>query len=92
MMLGETLWDLDQMLKSIIHEDTMTLTDEQHYTWFIASLTPYMKIALLQRKISTQAEELEEPMWLHETLIPNPGLGVQQIQAHLQNLCLEMWK
>ena len=29
-------------------------------------------------------------MRLHETLIQDPGLGVQQIQAQIQNLCLEM--
>lgn len=28
MMLGETPWDLDQKLKSVIHEANMTLTDE----------------------------------------------------------------
>jgi len=29
-------------------------------------------------------------MRLHETPIQDPGLGVQQIHAQLQNLCLEM--
>jgi len=45
---------------------------------------------LLQQKISTQAEALEVAMWLHETPIPDPGLGFQQIQVQVQNLCLEM--
>ena len=31
-------------------------------------------------------------MRLHETPIQDPGLGVQQIQAQIQNLCLEIQK
>jgi len=77
MMPCETPWDLDQRLKSAIREANMTLTDEQHYAWFVASLTPYLKSALLQQKISTQVEALEAAMWLHKTLIPDPRLGVQ---------------
>lgn len=91
-MLGETPWDLEQRLKSVIREANMTLTDEHHCAWFITSLMPYLKSALLQQKISIQAEALEVAMWLHETPIPDPGLGVQQIQVQVQNLCLEILK
>ena len=90
MMLGETPWDLDQRLESTIHEANMTLRDIQHYAWFIASLTPYLKSALSQQKISTQADALEAAMRLHETFVQDRGLGVQQIQAQVQNLCLEI--
>ena len=48
MMPGETLWDLDQRLKSTICEANMTVIDAQHHAWFIASLTPYLKSALSQ--------------------------------------------
>ena len=48
MMPGETLWDLDQRLKNSIREANMTLTEAQHHTWFIASLTPHLKLALSQ--------------------------------------------
>lgn len=48
MMPGETLWDLDQRFKSIIHEANMTLTNAHHRTWFIASLMPYLKTTLSQ--------------------------------------------
>jgi len=90
MMPFETLWDLDQRLKSIICEANMTLTDAQHPAWFIASLTPYLKSTLSQQKISTQVEALEAAIQLHKTSIQEPGLGVKQIQAHVQNLCLEI--
>jgi len=90
MLPGETPWDLDQRLKSTIREANMTLTDAQHRAWFVASLTPHLRMALSQQKISTQAEALEIAMRLHETPIQDPGLGVQQIHAQLQNLCLEM--
>lgn len=32
MLLGEAPWDLDQPLKSAIHEANMTLVDAQHHT------------------------------------------------------------
>lgn len=88
MMLGETPWDLDQRLKSTIHEANMTLTDAQHCAWFMASLTPHLRTTLSQQKISTQVEALETTMRLQDTLLQDLGLGVQQIQ----NLCLEMKK
>jgi len=90
MLPSETPWDLDQRLKSMIHEANMTLTDAQHHAWFVASLTPHLRTVLSQQKISTQAKALEIAMRLHETPIQDPGLGVQQITAQLQNLCLEM--
>jgi len=83
--------DLDQRLKSAIREANMRLIDEQHHL-VRCIINPYLKSALLQEKISTQAKVMEVAMRLHETLIPNLGLGVQQIQAQVQNLCLEMHK
>lgn len=52
MMPGETPRDLDQRLKSTIREANMTLTDVQHYAWFMASLTPHLRTTLSQQKIS----------------------------------------
>lgn len=68
----------------------MTLKDAQHPACFLASLTPHLKMALSQKKFSTQAEALEMVMRLHETSIQGWGLGVQQIHAQVQNLCSEM--
>ena len=81
MLLGETPWDLDQRLKGMIHEANMTLTNAQHCTWFVASLTPHLRMALSQQKLSTQAKALEIAMRLHETPIQDPGLRVQQSHA-----------
>lgn len=80
-MPSETPWDLDQRLKRTIFEANMTLMDAQHSTWFFASLTPYLKLALSQQKILTRVEVLEEAMRLHKTPVQDRGLGVQQIQA-----------
>jgi len=90
MLLGETTWELDQRLKSMIHESNMTLTDGQHHTWFLALLMPHLRNALSQQKLSTQAEALEITMRLYETPIHDPNMGVQQIHMQLKNLCLEM--
>lgn len=89
-LLGKTPQDLDQRLKSAICEASMMLTDVQHRAWFVASLTPHLRMALSQQKLSSQAEALEIAMRLHETLIQDLGLGVQQIHVQLQKLCLEM--
>lgn len=68
----------------------MTLTDTYHHVWFVASLTPRLRTTLSQQKLLTQVEALEMAMKLHETLIQDLGLGVQQIHMQLQSLCLEM--
>lgn len=90
MLLGESPWDLDQRLKSMIREANMTLMDGQHCKWFVASLTPHLRMVLSQQKLSTQAEAWEMAMRLHETPLQDPVLGVQKIHVQLQNLCLEM--
>ena len=92
MFPGQTPWDLDQRLKSSIHKANMTLTDGKHCAWFVASLMPHLRTTLSQHKISTQAEALETTMRLHAIPILDPWLGVQQIQAQIQNFCLEMKK
>lgn len=77
MLPGETLWELDQRLKCTIHEVNTTLTDGKQCEWFVASLTPHLRNALSQQRLTTQAEALEVAMRLHETLIQDPNLGVQ---------------
>ena len=83
MLPSKTPLDLDQRLKSMIHEANMTLMDGQHRAWFIASLTPHLRTALSQQKLSTQAEALEMEMRLHETPIEDLRLGFQQIHVQL---------
>lgn len=64
----------------------MTLTDVQHRVWFVAYLTPHLRMALSHQKLSNQAEALEMSKRVHETPIQDLGLGVQQIYVRLQNL------
>lgn len=73
----------------MIHEDNMNLTDGQHHEWFVASLLPHLRVSLSQQKIGTQAKSLEIVMRLHETLMQDANLRVQQIHIQLQNLCLK---
>jgi len=58
MVPGETPWDLDQRLKSMICKANMTLMDAQHPTWFVASLTPNLRMALSQQKLSTPGRSI----------------------------------
>ena len=60
----------------MISEANMNMTDGQHREWFVASLMPQLRSALLQQKITTQAEALEIDMRLHETSMQDPNLGV----------------
>ena len=90
MLSGKTPRDLDQRLKSMVRESNMTLTDGQHCTWFVVSLTPHLRTVLSQQNLSTQAEALEMAMRLHEIPIQDHGLRVQKIHTQLQNLWLEM--
>ena len=46
LLSGETPWDLDQRLKSMIQEAKMTLTNVQHIAWFVVSLTPHLRMVL----------------------------------------------
>lgn len=86
----ETPWELDQRLKCTICEANMNLTYGKHREWFLASLLQHLRVALLQQKITTQVEALDISMRLHETLMQDPNLGVQQIHVQLKILCLEM--
>jgi len=79
--LGETPWDLDQRLKYKILEANMNLTDGQHHECFVASFLPHLRVVLSQQKIATQEEDLEIVMRLHEMLMQDLNLGVQQIHA-----------
>jgi hypothetical protein len=87
---GERPWELDHRLKCNICEANMNLTNGKHREWFVASLLPHLRVVLSQQKIGTQAESLEILMRLHETLMQDHNLGVQEIHAQLQNLFLEM--
>lgn len=86
----ETPWELDKRLKCKIREANMNSTDGQHHEWFVASLLPHLRVALSQQNIMTQVEALENSIRLHETSMQDLNLGVQQIHAQLQSLCLEM--
>lgn len=84
----ETPWELDQSLKFQIHEANINLTNGQHREWFVVSLLPHPRVALSQQKIGTQEEALKIAMILHKTLIQDVE-RVQNIDAELQNICLE---
>ena len=53
MLLGKTPWELDQRLKGMICEANVTLMDGHHCVWFVASLTPHLRTAMSQQKLST---------------------------------------
>lgn len=90
MLPSETPWELDKRLKCTICKANMTLIDEQHCKWFVASLSPHLRNTLSQQRLITQDEALETVMRLHETPIQDPNVGVQQIHVQLKNQCLEM--
>jgi len=59
----------------------MTLTDGRHNEWFVALVSPHLRNALSHKRLTTQEEDIEIVMRLHETPIQDPNLGFQQIHT-----------
>ena len=63
-VVGETTWEYAYKLIDIISRLTFKIHDTQHKEWFIGGLLPLTRIPLMQQKISTPREALEQAMWI----------------------------
>ena len=66
------------------------MSDVQHKEWFIVVLVPHIRQPLMQQKIVTQSEALETAMKLEASLVREFAVGMNQIQAQLVNLTLQL--
>lgn len=88
--VNESSQDFDQSLKFLIRHANMTIMDDQHKDWYVASLLPHPRFPLSQQKIGTQVEVVEIMMRLESLPIKDMNVGVQHIQSQLEILHMEL--
>ena len=59
-----------------------------HKERFTATLVPHIRKPLMQQKITNHSESLEITMKLEASLVGENAVGMNQIQAQLENLML----
>ena len=66
------------------------MSNVQNKEWFIAALVPHIRQPLMQQKILMQSEALEIAMKLEASPVGETTVGMNQIQAQLANLTLQL--
>ena len=66
------------------------MSDVQHKEWFIAALVPDIRQPLMQQNNATQSKGLEIAMKLEASPIGESATSMNQIQAQLVNLTLQL--
>ena len=66
------------------------MSDVQHKDWFIVALVLHIRQSLMQQMITTQNEDLEMVMNLEDSPSGDTAIGMNQIQAQLENLRLQL--
>ena len=66
---NETVWDFDQIFKTLMERFGFEMSDVHHKEWFIATLVSHIKQPLMQHKIVTQSKALEIIMKLEASPI-----------------------
>lgn len=84
------MWDIYQRLKCLLSEANLQISHEQHRDWYITLPLPHLILSLSQQKTGSQVEQLEITMNLEASLIQDTNVGVQQIQAQLASLHMEL--
>ena len=60
----ESVWEFDQIFKTLMDKVSFQMSDVQQKKWFIAVLLPHIWILLMQQNILSQTEALEITMKL----------------------------
>ena len=87
---NESVWDFDQRFKMLMEKFSFRMSDVQHKEWFIMALVPHIRMPLMQQKIATQSEALEIAMKLEASPVGESVVGMNQIQAQLENLTIQL--
>jgi len=66
------------------------IPDAQQKEWFIAALTPNIRLPMMQQKMQMQNEALEVAMKLEASPIGEASVGMAQIQTQLANLTIQI--
>jgi len=78
-MPHESVWDFDQRFKTLLGQVNFAYLVQQHQEWFIAALLPYIRLPLMQQKVTSQSEALETMMRLEASLIFGDGLAIEVV-------------
>ena len=65
----ESVWDFDQIFKTLMAKVSFQMSNVQHKEWFIVSLLPHIRIPLMKQKIMSWIETLEIAMNLEGSLV-----------------------
>ena len=85
---NEIVWAFDQRFKMLMARVSFEMSDVQHKEWFIVALVSHFQKPLMQQKIATQSEALEIVMKLKDSPVGENVVGMNKIQAQLENLTL----
>ena len=88
--LAKSIWDFDQLFKTLMAKVSFQMSDVQHKEWFIATLLPHIRGPLMQQKIAMQTEALELAMKLEASPIGDGVARMIQIQSQLDNLTIQL--
>ena len=77
--LAETIWDFDQLFKTLMAKISFQMLYVQHKEWFITTLLPHIWGPLMQQKIESQTEALELEMKLEASPIEDGVTWMVQI-------------
>ena len=66
------------------------MSDVHHKEWLITVLVPHIRQSLMKQNISTQSKALEIALKLEASLVGETVDGMNQIQAQLANLMLQL--
>ena len=87
---NETIWDFDQRFKTLMARVSFSMSDVQHKEWFIAALVPHIWHPLMQQNITMQREALEIVRKSEASPIGETAISMNQIQAQLANLRIQV--
>jgi len=69
---------------------TFQIPSQQHKEWFIATLLPHIKLPMVQQKLASPAEALEETTRMEASLVGESSTGMAQVQSQLATLTLHL--
>ena len=87
---NEMIWDFDQWFKTLMAQVSFYMSNFYHKEYFITMLVPHISQPLMQQKIVTQSEALDTMMKLEALPVGETAVGMNRIQAQLDNLKLQL--
>jgi len=78
---NEIVCDFDQRFKTLMGRLTFQIMLQQHKEWFIVVLLPHIRLPMVQNKLSSPTEALEEAIRLEASPVGESSAWMAQIQS-----------